>query len=91
MSPEISRKVTRIEGVNVTVTDGCTGCRVCLDDVCFVDAISLKDGKATINDDCRGCGRCVEVCPQNAITLSIDDDDFVNHTVRRLEQTVDTE
>ncbi|MBS3795106.1 MAG: 4Fe-4S binding protein [Candidatus Thorarchaeota archaeon] len=91
MSPEISRKVTRIEGVNVTVTDACTGCGACIEDICFVDAIRLKEGKAVISDDCRGCGRCVEVCPQNAITLTIEDEDFVNHTVRKLEQTVDTE
>ncbi|MBS3795862.1 MAG: 4Fe-4S dicluster domain-containing protein [Candidatus Thorarchaeota archaeon] len=73
------------------MTDACTGCGVCVDDVCFVDAIRLKDGKATISDECRGCGRCVEVCPQNAITLSIDNDDFVDLTVRKLEQIVDTE
>ena len=91
MSPDISRKVARIEGVNVTVTGGCTGCGMCVDEVCFVDAISIKDGKATISDGCRGCGRCVEICPQNAIALSIDDEDFVHHTVRKLEQIVDTE
>ncbi|MGV9169887.1 MAG: DUF362 domain-containing protein [Promethearchaeia archaeon] len=91
MSPHISRKVARIEGVNVTVTDVCTGCGMCVDDVCFVDAIRLKDGKAIISDACRGCGRCVEVCPQNAISLSIEDENFVNHTVRKLEQIVDTE
>ncbi|MBD3159834.1 MAG: 4Fe-4S dicluster domain-containing protein [Candidatus Lokiarchaeota archaeon] len=91
MSPDISRKVARIEGVSVTVTDACTGCGACIEDICFVDAIRLEEEKAVISDDCRGCGRCVEVCPQNAITLSIEDADFVNHTVRKLEQIVDTE
>ncbi|MGV9102728.1 MAG: DUF362 domain-containing protein [Promethearchaeia archaeon] len=91
MSPEISKKVTKMDGVNVRITDDCTGCGLCLDNVCFVEAIMIRDGKAKISDACRGCGRCVEVCPQNAIHLSIANNQFVDNTIRKLEGIVDTE
>jgi UDP-glucose 4-epimerase len=58
-------------GINVQVTDGCVGCGICVDDICFFEAIRMREGRAFISDACRGCGRCVKVCPQEAIELSI--------------------
>jgi hypothetical protein len=58
--------------------------------VCFVNAIHLMDNMAYIDDGaCRGCGRCVSVCPKNAIEAVIDDENFVTNTIRRLENAVD--
>ena len=76
-------------GVNVKVTNKCIGCGKCTKGVCFVDAIHLIGKKAVINSDCRGCGRCVEVCPQNAIELSINDPNFVQKSIDRIEKLVD--
>jgi len=69
----ISDKVTRMPGVEVRVSDRCAACGTCTQGVCFVNAISLADGRAVIGDQCRGCGRCLEVCPEEAIEMIIDE------------------
>jgi hypothetical protein len=89
LDPAIGAKVTRIPGVSVTVTYRCAGCGTCAAGICFVDAIRMVDGRATISDACRGCGRCVEVCPSEAIELMIGDSGPVSHTIARLSPLVD--
>jgi ferredoxin len=84
LSPHISSKVTRMPGVTVTVTDACEGCGTCAQGSCFVDAISLEDGRAVIGEACRGCGRCVAVCPNGAIELTIETSGYVDETIKRL-------
>jgi ferredoxin len=44
---------------------------------------------AVIGDNCRGCGRCVEICPNEAIQLSIDDDSFLQTAIERISPLVD--
>jgi ferredoxin len=83
----ISSKITKLEGVRVYTTNDCIGCGTCLDS-CFINAISIVDGRAIISDDCRGCGRCVEVCPQNAIIISIDKE-RLETTFERINSKVD--
>ena len=47
----------------------CTGCENCIE-ICPVDAISIKDKKASINEEeCIECGNCVDECPNEAISL----------------------
>jgi ferredoxin len=89
VSPQIGAKVTRMPGVAVTVNGRCVGCGLCTQDVCFTDAIQLVEGRAVIGQACRGCGRCVEVCPQGAIELSVEHAGFVQESVRRLAPLVD--
>ena len=92
MNPRIGRKVTKMPGVDVRVTDACVGCGTCMEEnVCFVDAITLVDGKAVISEECRGCGRCVEVCPNDAIELIIDKDKFIEDSITRVSSVVDVE
>ena len=69
--------------------DKCVGCGACTQDVCFVDAIRLVDGHAVIDDACRGCGRCVDVCPEEAIEMSIEYGDFVERSIDRIAPLVD--
>ena len=53
----------------VTVTNACQGCLAhpCRE-VCPKDAISFKNGRSEIDQDkCIKCGRCISVCPYQAI------------------------
>lgn len=48
--------------------DICTGCGTCID-VCPMEAIILKDGKAYILEDkCANCRVCESECPVEAIS-----------------------
>jgi Fe-S-cluster-containing hydrogenase component 2 len=43
-------------------------------DICFTKAVKVVGGKCTIEDSqCRGCGRCADRCPQDAITITYDE------------------
>ncbi len=87
--PRIGDKVTKMPGVKVAVTERCIGCGTCAQGICFVDAIHVVNGRAVINDMCRGCGRCVDICPQQAIEIAIDEGQFVQESIHRLSQSVD--
>jgi len=89
VAPEIGAKVHRMPGVSVSVTDACVGCGACSNGVCFVDAIEVAGGRARIRETCRGCGRCVEVCPERAIEIRLDDPEGVSRTIDRLARLVD--
>jgi len=88
LHPDISGKVTKMEGVEVNVTEACVGCGTCTEK-CFVDAIKLVDGRAQIGEECRGCGRCVEACPQGAIRMTVPDVADIDGTFRRIQKAVD--
>ena len=49
-------------------TSRCIGCGLCADK-CPVCNIAVKDGKAIALGKCVLCYRCVNICPQKAITL----------------------
>lgn len=89
ITPEIGNKITRMPGVQVSVSDHCMGCGACAEGVCFVDAIRIVEGRAVIGGACRGCGRCVEMCPAQAIDLTITDTPLVEQTIRRIAPLVD--
>jgi ferredoxin len=90
INPIIANKVHKMPGVSVHVTDLCSGCGVCTEGVCFVDAIRLgEDGRATISAECRACGRCVEACPDGAIEITIEDRAFVQAAIARIGSLVD--
>jgi ferredoxin len=89
VAPRLAAKVTRMPGVAVRVNpDRCVGCGTCMQDVCFVDAIQVVDGRAVISDACRGCGRCVSVCPEGAIEMTLDEE-VVGRTIARIAPLVD--
>ena len=89
LAPKIGSKIKKMPGVVVQVSDKCVGCGTCLKDICFVNAISLKDNHAVISKECRGCGRCVNICPQNAIELHIDDEKYIEKSILELDNIVD--
>jgi ferredoxin len=49
----------------------------------------MKHGLPHIPDDCQGCGRCAKYCPQDAIHLSLENPDFVDNTIKSLENMID--
>lgn len=90
LDPMISRKISRMPGVTVAVTDLCTGCELCVEDICFVRAISMDGDRAIIDaSQCRGCGRCVESCPYEAIDISFEDTNFIDQTIQRISLLVE--
>lgn len=89
IAPAIGAKLTRMPGVSVNVTDACIGCGTCMQGICFVDALTLKEGRADIGPDCRGCGRCVDTCPSGAIEMCIDEAAYVDAAIRRIAGAVD--
>jgi ferredoxin len=92
LNSSINATITRMPGVSISVdVKKCRGCEACVKKkVCYVQAISVKEGKARIDDElCKGCGRCVQFCPERAIELRIEDSDFMRHTIERIEPLVD--
>jgi len=89
LTPKIGNKLTSMPGVKVNVTEDCSGCGLCEEDVCFAEAIHVINGKAEISLECRGCGRCVEICPEDAIVLTIDGEENIQELLQRLDNLVD--
>jgi ferredoxin len=89
VTPRIGGKIASMPGVKVSVNGRCVGCGACTKGVCFVDGIQLEDGRAVIGDACKACGRCIDVCPQGAIDLSIEDGRFVDDAVAHIAALVD--
>ncbi len=87
--PAAKAAISKMPGVNVRVTDECIGCGECTENICIFQAIELEEDRAVINEDCQGCSRCVEACPENAIEISIDEDEFVQKTIDHISNSVD--
>jgi ferredoxin len=89
VAPGIRERISKMPGVTVRVTAACQGCGKCVQDICFVNAIHLRQGHAVISDECRGCGRCVSACPEDAIVLSMEDSRFVERSISCLSPLID--
>jgi len=89
LTPKISQKITKMPGVEVIVTDDCSGCGTCEEGICFADAIQVVNGLAEISLECRGCGRCVEICPEEAILLTIEGKENIQGFITRLDNLMD--
>lgn len=87
MAPELSDWLIKMPGIKVTVSEDCSGCQTCRN-ACIYGGLEFMNGKAAITDHCRACGRCVAVCPQKAIQISISEES-VQATIDLLEQRVD--
>jgi ferredoxin len=91
LDPQIGSKVKKIPGVEVLVNNSCVGCGTCTDNVCFVDAIYMENQTAHISEECRGCGRCVEVCPEGAIDLKVNDREYIHQAIKKLDKVINVE
>lgn len=88
---DIAEKVERMPGIEVAVDPAiCVGCGKCTEPaVCMTQNLSIVNGKAVMGDFCVGCGRCYEVCPVGAIDIEIQNEDYINETIRRIKAKVD--
>lgn len=75
--------IPKLEGVVMEVTGDCNGCGACAKK-CYVEAITIQNGKAKIGEMCRACGRCASVCTQNAITIKLEDPEFLDKAYERI-------
>lgn len=85
VAPAIGARVTKMPGLEMIVSDRCVGCGTCAK-TCFMDAISIRDGRAVIGDQCRGCGRCAVKCPREAIEARMGD---MDETIASISTAVD--
>ena len=48
----------------------------------------MIDGIAYIKDQCLGCGRCVEACPNDAISITFNDSSNIDALIEELNTRV---
>lgn len=79
-----------MEGVEIIFQEEkCNNCGLCAGVLCFVDAITLENGKIKRNmEKCRICGRCAEICPKGAVKIKMHDD-ALKRSLERVEILVD--
>ncbi|MFH1151396.1 MAG: 4Fe-4S ferredoxin [Actinomycetota bacterium] len=87
-SPEMRDVLVRLEGVSVSVSDGCTGCGACVK-ACIFHQVELVDGIAVIGQECKGCGRCELSCKAGAIKIAVDNPSYVEESIARISSFVD--
>jgi len=81
-----------VEGMKIKVDlEKCNGCETCVE-TCPYNFRRVVDGKSTVDpDQCIGCGRCVAVCPNGAISLDIEDPEYIEKFIAKIESIVDVE
>ncbi len=78
----------RMPGVEVRISESCTGCGVCLES-CPSSRIEIVEGKAHIDEGCIACGWCVDACPEEAIEITVTDPEYVQKTIEWISQKVE--
>ncbi len=86
----LGKSFSKMVGVEISINEElCIGCGDCAVNICFLDAISMDNGKVKIDKiKCRICGRCSEVCPEKVITVQMTAD-AVKRSMGRIEPLVD--
>jgi UDP-glucose 4-epimerase len=78
---EAAKGLQKLEGLEIRVeAEKCDGCGICVER-CFIQAMTLKEGKAVIGETCRGCGRCASVCPKQAVRILIPSAESLKNSV----------
>ena len=79
-----------IEGMKIKVDiEKCIGCGTCVE-TCPFKFRTVVDGKVVVDaDQCIGCGRCIKTCPQGAISVAIEDPDYIEKFITKIESIVD--
>jgi len=79
-----------MEGIKIKVdSEKCVGCGKCIE-ACAYKARKIIDGKAKVNPImCVGCGRCVNACQHGATSIEIEDPDYIENFIAKIESIVD--
>ena len=51
--------------------------------------IQIIDDVAVVGKECKGCGRCTTICPNDAISIIVDNPDYINQCIERISAYVD--
>jgi len=87
-SREMRDVLKKMEGVRVEVTDDCNGCGLCVPS-CIFGQVRIDDGRAVIGDECKGCGRCAAACKRKAVRVTVDNPDYIQQCIDRINTLVD--
>ncbi|MBN1636738.1 MAG: 4Fe-4S binding protein [Deltaproteobacteria bacterium] len=69
--PNLDKAYKGLPGISVQLDENkCNGCGICAQH-CFVAAIDMVEGIPRLSESCKSCGRCVDVCPENALSLNL--------------------
>ena len=44
----------------------------------------LEGGMAVVGEECKGCGRCAMACPNDAISITVDNPEYINQCIDRI-------
>ena len=79
-----------MEGWKIKIDrEKCVGCGECVE-VCPFKFRKVVDGKVAVDpDQCVGCGRCINVCPNEAISINIEDPEYIEKYIAKIESIVD--
>jgi len=80
--------VVRLEGVEVRVDGDCDGCGICVE-TCIFKQMKIIDGQAVVGEECKACGRCAVCCPNDAISISVDNPEYIRQCIDRISAYVD--
>ena len=77
------------EGKRYGNKENCNECKMCTK-VCAHQGVTVTDKKASIDHEkCAGCGRCIGVCPKDAIEPSFgDSSDMLNYKMAEYSKAV---
>jgi len=80
----------KLEGWEMKVDyEKCDGCETCIN-TCPYNLRIIIDGKSSVDPaHCVGCGRCVDVCPNGAISIDIEDPEYIDKLITKLESVAD--
>lgn len=75
-SPEkTTEDLTYLADRSYTVTNNCTGCKIC-SQICPVKNIQIINDRPKWLNRCENCKRCYNICPQKAIKIGLMKKDF---------------
>lgn len=80
--------LVRLEGVKVKVTGDCNGCGSCVE-ACIFKQMNVIDDVAVVGEECKGCGRCAMTCPNDAVSITVDNPDYIGQCIERISAYVD--
>jgi len=85
---QLNRLSPPIEGLDLEVSDNCTGCGTCIE-YCIHGAISVENGKSVRSEYCRLCGRCAMYCPSKAVKITLNNPGFKDEIISQFNSYTD--